>query len=279
MQTSIAQSAALTIFGNDILHGHPRLDFWPKSTVFTFCKRVKFVTLHGDPKAPTERLFADDPPQWGYKIRDVGTIGLRIHHFASNNPQITDRMSVGLVGGGGRWLIETLHGKLSDLWEARWRVENREDPERKIWDVVYCRVDQDRTHLPLSSESLTTLKSDLGGVLSRIDAFATARKNLEPFANAFRTAKSVLFSDDPLSKAYHFDLAPTFDLPLEAKQLLAAAQVAWVFGGMGSWNDLGFEKHQQEYIQISDELFALLNRVICNAVNSFPISGTFRGTQ
>jgi hypothetical protein len=177
-------------------------------------------------------------------------------------------MSVGLVGGGGRWHIETLSANLSDLWEARWLVGNKEDPERKIWDVAYCRVDQDRAHLPFSSESLTTLKSDLAAVLSRIDAFATTRKNLETYAPAFRAAKDILFSDEPLSKAYHSDLAPTSDIPLEAKQLLAAAQVAWVFGGMGSWNDLGFEGHEQEYVQISDELFSLLNQVICSAVNS-----------
>jgi hypothetical protein len=118
LQTPIAQAAALAIFGNDVLHGCPRADFWPASTVFTFSTRVRFMTLHGDLKAPSETLFAGGPVQWVSKLRDIGTVGLRIHHFASNNPQITDRESVGFVGGGGRWLIETLHGKLSDLWEA-----------------------------------------------------------------------------------------------------------------------------------------------------------------
>jgi hypothetical protein len=226
------------------------------------------VTLHGDPRSATENLFADDPVQWVAKLRDVGTIGLRIHHFASNNPQITDRMSVGLVGGGGRWLIETLHPRVSDLWEARWLVGNREDAEQKIWDVAYCRIDHDRARLSFSGESLTTLKNDLELALSIIDAFAT-RKNLESFAKAFRAAKNALSSDQPLSKAYHSDLAPTPDVPLRAKQLLAAAQIAWVFGGMGSWNDMAFEgQDQQEYVRISDDLFSLLNRVICCAVNS-----------
>jgi hypothetical protein len=204
--------------------------------VFTFCKRVKFVTFHGDPKAPSENLFADGPVQWLSKLRDAGTIGLRIHRFAGNDPQIADRMSVGFVGGGGRWLVETLHAKLSDLWEARWLVGNREDPEHKIWDVAYCRVDKDRAHLPFSSESLTTVKSHLEVGLSKIEAFA-ARKNLETFAKAFRAAKELLFSVEPLSKAYHSDLAPTSDISREAKQLLGAAQVAWVFGA--TWGSKG----------------------------------------
>ena len=148
---------------------------------------------------------------------------------------------------------------------------NREDPERKIWDVAYFRVDQNRAHLPFSREPLTALKTDLEVVLSRIDAFAT-RKNLESFAKAFRAAKDVLSSAEPLSKTYHSDFAPTSDISLEAKQLLAAAQVAWVFGGMGSWNDMGFEgQDQKEYVQISHELYSLLNQVICSAVNSSPI--------
>ena len=74
---------------------------------------------------------------------------------------------------------------------------------------------------------------------------------------------------------YHSDLAPSSDLPLEARQLLGAAQLAWVFGGMGSWNDLGFEgPDQQDSNQLSDRLFALLNEAICCAVNSSALGGS-----
>jgi hypothetical protein len=248
------------------------VDFWPASTVFTFCKRLRFVTLHGDPNARSESLFAESPIQWISKLQDAGAIGLRIHHVAANDPQITDRMSVGFVGGGGRWLVETLHAKLSDLWEARWLVGNKDDPDRKIWDVAYCRADKDRAQLPFRTKSLTMLARDLEIALSKIEAFAN-RKNLETFAKTFRNARDVLSLDSPLSKTYHSDLAPTSDIPLEAKQLLGAAQVAWVFGGMGSWNDLGFEgRDRQEYNQLSDDLFSLLNHAICCAVNSTPLN-------
>ena len=38
---------------------------------------------------------------------------------------------------------------------------------------------------------------------------------------------------------------------------------------MGSWTDLGFEGNDQdEYTELSDELFALLNQAIAVAVNS-----------
>jgi len=183
-------------------------------------------------------------------------------------------MLVGLVGGGGRWLIESLQAKLSDLWEARWLVGNRDDPDRKIWDVAYGRVGKDRTHLPFQTKRLAMIQLDLEIVLGKIEAFAI-HKNLENFANAFRQARNILTLESPLAKTYHSDLAPTSDIPLEAKQLLGAAQVAWVFGGMGSWNDLGFDgQDQDEYNQLSDDLFSLLQLAVCSAVNSSPLRGT-----
>jgi hypothetical protein len=58
-------------------------------------------------------------------------------------------------------------------------------------------------------------------------------------------------------------------MSLEAKQLLGAVQTAWVFGGMGTWNDLGFEgDDRREYDALSGELFLLLNQAICGAVNT-----------
>jgi len=268
LQTTINQAAALVIFGNDVLHGRARNDFWPTSTVFRFCKTVRFVALSGDPAKPDEKPFADDPIQWISLLRDAGTTGLRIHHVVRSDPRIGDRMSVGFVGGGPRWLIETRQAHASDVWEARWQVMNRDDPERKIWEVTYFRIDHGRSPVPLQAQNLKALRHDLAATLSRVEAFAT-RQKLEGFAIAFRKAAAILSSDQPLSDAHHSDLAPTAAVPLEAKQLLGAVQAAWVFGGMGSWSDLGFAgDDQQEYDKLSDELFARLNQSIVGAVNA-----------
>jgi hypothetical protein len=268
LQGPIAQAAALAIFGNDILRGFSRENFWPASTVFKFCKAVRFVTLSGEATSPTESPFAADPMQWITRLRDEGTTRLHIHAFAHNDPQISDRMSVGFVGGGGRLLIETQQARVSDLWQARWQGLNKDDPDQKIWDVTYFRIDQDRPHIPLQTNSITALRQDLMMVLSKIEAFA-ARQKLEYFAGAFRKATGLLSSDHPLSETYHSDLAPTAAIPLEAKQLLGAVQAAWVFGGMGSWNDLGFDgDDQREYDALSGKLFLLINQTLCSAINT-----------
>lgn len=268
MQGTIAQAAALAIFGNDILRGYSRENFWPASTVFKFCKAVRFVALSGEATRPTESPFAKDPMQWIARLRDEGTTRLHLHAIAHNDPGISDRMSVGLVGGGGRWLIETQQARGSDVWQSRWQADNKDDPDQKIWDVAYFRIDQGRPHIPLQTKSLTALRQDLMTVLSGIEAFA-ARQKLEHFAGTFRKATGLLSSDHPLSETYHSDLAPTPAMPLEAKQLLGAVQAAWVFGGMGTWNDLGFDgDDQRESDALSGELFLLLNQALCSAINA-----------
>lgn len=76
-------------------------------------------------------------------------------------------------------------------------------------------------------------------------------------------------ANDPLALVYHKDLVPEGLLSLSARQILAACQAAWVFGGMGSWNDLAFDgQEQSRYRGLSNELFALLNMAICASVNS-----------
>ncbi len=268
MQTEIAQAVALTIVGNDLLHGQPREDFWPTATVFKFCKNVTFVSLSGLRTAPIETPFAEDPLQWITKLKTEGTLGFRLHHIAMNDPRMSDRMSVGFVGGGGRRLIESVGNAVSDLWEAGWRVQNHSDPERKFWDVRYRRVGVDLPHRRPESRGLSTLQRELEDVLLKIEDFAH-RQNQETFAKSFRRGIDLLHADTPLASVYHSDLAPSAGLPLLAKQILGAAQEAWVFGGMGSWNDLGFEgRDQEEYTTLSDQLFSLLNQAICEAVNS-----------
>jgi hypothetical protein len=53
---------------------------------------------------------------------------------------------------------------------------------------------------------------------------------------------------------------------------LKAAQYAWVFGGMGSWNDGGVPKGLEvEYERVSTQLYDALNEAIAKAVSSSEI--------
>ena len=266
MQGPIAQIIALTIYGNSIFQGHFTNieEFFPSNSTFTFCEYVRFV----DVKGKEEKLYAENPILWFRKLKDEGVFAFRLIYGPSGNKDISDRMSVGFVGGGGRWLIETISPNGSDYWEARWEVGDQNHPDKLIWQVTYGRVmSGEKTFISQGLEG-SKIKAELSDNLREISKFA--RKNeLEGFAAAFDKGYVALHSENPYSHVSHKDISPENFLDLEANQLLAASQAAWVFGGMGSWNDMGFDGEDQvEYDSLSDTLYRLLNESYLMAANS-----------
>lgn len=142
MNGPIAQLVALTWHGNASLHGADTSEFFPKNSTCVFCDRVTFVSveksLFGGLK---EKEIAKTPQEWFAHLKSVGAIGVRLSRKPQSNPQISDRMSAGFVGGGGTWYMEVLRPRnQSAFWLARWAVWNRDAPERRIWRVAYSRV-------------------------------------------------------------------------------------------------------------------------------------------
>lgn len=263
MQGTIAQLAALTIHANAFLRGRPLAGFWPGNTAFQFCKRVDFVAAADG----REQAYAADPKRWLERLRREGVTAVRLYRGTRNEPGISDRQSVAFVGGGGRWVMETSRGAECDLWEGSWELGDREDPERRIWNVTYARTAAGIPCQPVAAVDLEMLRGDLLDVLAEIETFAAEQRT--GFAESFRAAVGALTSDAPLAKVHHADIAPEGTLPLPARQLLGAVQHAWVFGGMGSWNDLGFaDEAQQTYERLSDDLYALLTGAVCAAANA-----------
>lgn len=65
-------------------------------------------------------------------------------------------------------------------------------------------------------------------------------------------------SNQDIEPPYHQDLFPHCCFDDASRRLAAMAQTAWAFGGMGSWNDLGFPDRtiHIEYEQLTGDLFA-----------------------
>jgi len=121
--------------------------------------------------------------------------------------------------------------------------------------------------------TVESLFPELRRTLGDILAFAEEQR-FDGFAGSFRTAIKCLSANDPFAEVHHKDLAPAGFLVLPERQLLAACQAAWVFGGVGSWNDLGFNgKEQVRYERLSSSLFALLNEGICVSTNAAAVRG------
>jgi hypothetical protein len=276
MQGAIAQIIALTTYGNAFITGSPAFDasgFYPANSVFTFCEHVRFAYLREKDAVIEEVAYADDPLEWFACLKRDEIYALRLIYGSTEaqkpgDERIADRRLVGFVGGGGRWLIETITPSGSDFWEARWQVGDQNRADNKIWRVTYGRIASSRPTLERKAVDINELKTRMVDNLAAIAEFARAR-NLGGFARAFDAGIAQLNAQELCNSAYHADLAPELALPLEASQLLCAAQAAWVFGGMGSWNDLWFGADDQSiYERLSEELYQLLNAAIVTAANT-----------
>lgn len=187
-------------------------------------------------------------------------------HSSANDPRLSDRMSAGFIGGGGNWRLCIERDESCQAWQARWEVGNRDARDSRIWRVNYALVDE-RGGEELNFLSVSGAASELREALREIENFA--RINNIGYVESFSKARQCLEADIPDAPIYHRDLAPEGALPPPAARLLAACQAAWVFGGMGTWNDQLFEGEQQtEYERLSEQLFNALNMSICVATNA-----------
>lgn len=264
MQGTILQILVLVTHGNAILSGMPVSEFYPLHVAFKFDEFVKFVDLDRSGDQWKERPFAENPNEWLAKLRSQKCTGLRVTRVPTDTKDISDRMSVAFVGGGGRWLIEAVCPGGSDLWEAKWEIGNKDHPEQKIWRVTYGRIAKNKKIVPAKPASIDGLSKDLGQTLQEALSFSRKHK-LDGFANLFDAG--VLALNSQIEPDLH-GIAPKGQLPLAASKLIAAAQASWVFGGMGSWNDLGFGgDDQKQYEVISDNLFSQINASLVAAAN------------
>ena len=270
MQGTIAQIVALVVHGNAYFGSAEQAIALPSDhSTLAFCEFVKFVGLTRSGENWNETLFAQDPASWLEELRRGRVNAIRMNYMPSgqNLSGATDRMLVGFVAGGGRWLLETTGPNGSDYWEGRWEVGDQNRTDRKIWRVTYGRIAANQPPSPHASNDLQSLKQRLAKNLTEISAFAHHQK-LDGFAEAFEAGLSNLTSSAPSTDLYHNDLLTT-SMSATAAQLLSAAQSSWVFGGMGSWNDLGFDgEDQRTYEDLSEDLYKLLNDTIVSAANS-----------
>ena len=269
MQGTIAQIVALAAHGNSILQGLSESQaFQSQNSTFTFCESVDFVEAPQGVPAKKAGIWAANLHDWFERLRKANVHTLKIRHGPSGRTDVADRILVGFVGGGGRWLIETRSADRADYWEARWQVGNRERPDKKIWRVSYVRIHTGNPSAHGQADNLTQLKAELRECLGDIADFSRSHK-LDWFTAAFESGITRLDSNTPLEGLYHQDIVPPGFLSLPANQLLGSAEAAWVFGGMGSWNDQSFEgESRTRYEELSESLFRLLNRAIVASVNS-----------
>lgn len=265
----IAQIVALALHGNAALTGIGSIDFVAQNSTAQFCQSIDFV--REEPRwfglGTPERRIMSTPEQWFADLRNRKVVRIGVRWVSGKEKSAPDRMLAGFVGGGGTWTIQVqLSDDSYEQWTAEWRVdEPRRKIDGKIWQVSYRRAYSGKESLGVVpvSEAMVQLKQ----ALADIYAFSS-RKDVKPFTTMFEKALSATRLEAG-SEGYHRDLFPKVVPSGDADAILRAAQHAWVFGGMGSWNDLGFDgADEKEYERVSEQLFQALVRGVPSAVEA-----------
>jgi hypothetical protein len=271
----IAQNVSLISFGNETLSaGDTNADYKNNST-FHHCNSVLFIFGKGYiPSDPNKIAAADHPKKWFKRLKNEGCKKLRLIYQPSNDPNFPDYQLAGYVDGGGTWLIEAIYSEYSDFWKSQWEVNNRGDINNKIWSITYKKIAEKQSIVNFQ-EPLDNIKEELKNILTDIAKF-TRDNNVHNWTGTnwleqFNTALKIFESSEPKEEYYHKDLLVNKNYSLLAQQIIFAAGKSWVFGGMGSWNDLGFEDNHidNEYHYLTEKLYKITCRAIVAAVNSF----------
>ena len=271
MNGHVYTNLMLTCAGNLFLRGDSIAGFWPGSDAFRFTGSCGFREQPADTGSGAEYpLVAADPLEWFGQLKP-DCRGLRLHHTArkrgaSQQLDVSDRMLAGMVGGGQRWLIEVTGERESEVWEGFERIGDREEPNQKIWLWTFIRQGK----MPTGQLDVDAAGLGLEDAVARfrqalVDIEAYARQEgYANFAEIFREGVSEL---DRAADGIPADWGDARFTGFDARRLtiMSAASRASVFGGMGSWNDLG---GGEAYDKVSEALYSSLNDCILALANS-----------
>lgn len=267
MNGEVAQLCALCCHANAYLGGsdfpsnlNENSNFEFGGTVEFTCEKKRFLW------GQSTKSVAKSPIDWLHWLKSEKyrrswlTVMSRSDFFrTSDDPN--DYETSAFVGGGSVWIITTqkLNGK-SFSWVPDWRHQKLDTPESELWKVEYKAIDDGRD---FEIPDIPSATKSLSRALTVIHKFATDLE-MPHWASLFERALDCLGGIE--RELYHDDLSPDGTLSDEARRLLNACQISWVFGGMGSWNDLYIE--HPDYPTVTEALFAAVNAGIVAAVNS-----------
>jgi hypothetical protein len=263
MNGELAQYFALATHGSAWLQDSgrrtpPALD--QSSSTFQFARTVTFAGVPGT--GPWLKKLA---------ARGVDRIWLAVPGQPSSGGKALEAHVAAAFAGGLQAGLLTTGRRGSQLWRASWKAGAPGAADRRVWDVDYhcdeVALTPDPFRIPVSDATAA-----LDAALEAVAQFSQVH-TLRPWDSIFVKARALLCAES-FEDLYHQDLFPEGRYDLASRQLAAAAQSAWVFGGMGSWNDLGFadtETHT-EYERLSRDLFSAVTRA-CTAAANVPFTG------
>lgn len=272
MTGPLSQIITLTSFGNHFLFNNRLEASFLDNLSFRFCNKADFRVFERPFffTQQKEKVIAPNPNNWFRYLKKSGCKKLRLYFRSSADQSFAkDYKLAGLIGGGGNWFIEEVYENYSNAWANRWEVTQKDDPNQNIWTVNYVQTLSELPTMDLQI-SQQKCKDNLEETLTEIEAFAFGQ-GFEYWGEQFTKAKLTLKSSNPENSYYNKELISLHNYSLTARQILYSAGTAWVFGAMGSWNDLGFDAKEDndKYEALTEKLYERVNQAIISATNSY----------
>jgi hypothetical protein len=274
MNLDLAQTIALVAHGNGFLLGSKYAqppELTQSNSTFQLVASQRFI--REDPRLPTARRdveVARNTAGWYEDLRTRKAHQLWLVVFEIQHTHVPAYIAAAFSNFPG-WAIQIDFEGAQEFWVPRWDAGRRDDPSRRIWEVVYRGV--------MSSDSAESAPVDLAQACTELrlaidaaEVFAR-RAYVDFWADWFIHALSLLDSVEPIPP-FHRNLLPKNGYSLRARQTLSAAVQSFVFGGMGSWNDLSFndEELQRDYVQVTRNLYKAVMAALVGATNAFDAS-------
>ena len=272
MNGTVSQIVALVSAANGVLLGKFDPDsFYPAHAEFKYCNTVHFVELKkglfGKARAVQRNK---DPNEWLGQLPAIHAVQAWLTFTPQNESHIPDHQLAGFVGGGGRWQLVVSMEDAIEFWTSRWEVTNPDAPDDRIWKVTYSCVNKVVGRLEIPQPDLDSATTRLHDALKAAQEFA-AKHDLPTWADWFQNANSCLDPSRPVDFPDYINFVCLDAYPEISQRLFAAAYNGWVFGGMGSWNDLSFQPKSEDvlYQRLSSDLYAAITNAIQQATWSF----------
>lgn len=272
MKSELAQLVLLTTYYNEYIKNNriPEVfDSINKNFQLKYDIKFKEVRTNIFYILNKEKLISNSAIEWFKYLKSKGCKYLRLYlEDAIDDKSKNNYQLAGFVGGGGNWLIEAVYDNYSNYWTSFWQLSNNKQSSN-TWIVKFVLVAKKQITCNLQIDN-KQVKENLNKTLLELEDFAY-KQELNYWGEIFNKSKLIINSLTPENNSYNNDLLPLNNYSLISKQIFFSASNSWVFGGMGSWNDLIFEKNEDKelYERLSEKLYKSFNEAIISCVNSF----------
>ena len=267
MNGALAQIISLVAHGNLFLSGGS-VDLEANST-FRYDASVKFIRFKSN--QDTEGVeVADSVSNWLSFLRSIKATRLWNIAFEWQKQDCPEYVAAAFANGAPN----AIQADLPKGFEIWYPLHKTGGSDKKRWLVEYRGLMFPNSQaIPVQKMSL--VRNRLKQAVSQAEKFANRSDvNASGWADWFTKSLEILDSPAP-TIPYHPDMLPASGFDLDARQILASAVRAYVFGGMGSWNDMLFEKPEitREYERITQDLYEALKLAFVMVSNSFATRG------